>query len=122
MPSESSTSLTIAGSVTSPSTRRRPPQLGHASTSTRVEAHRASTADAANRAFPVHGPAYHGCTGRLFEDVGGYLSAERLARAFRPEDFATVFADADQFPLFAPSIESIHTVLMPLRTPDRTEG
>jgi DNA polymerase I len=48
--------------------------------------------------------------------------AERLARAFRPEDFATVFADADQFPLFAPSIESIHTVLMPLRTPDRTEG
>lgn len=37
--------------------------------------------------------------------------AERLARAFRPADFATVFADADQFPLFAPSIESISTVL-----------
>ena len=48
--------------------------------------------------------------------------AERLARAFRPEDFATVFADADQFPLFAPSIESIHSVLTPLRTPDRAVG
>ena len=34
MLSESSPSLTIAGSVTSPSARSRPPQLGHASTST----------------------------------------------------------------------------------------
>jgi DNA polymerase I len=40
--------------------------------------------------------------------------AERLARAFTPEDFATVFADADQFSLFTPAIESIHTVLTPL--------
>jgi DNA polymerase elongation subunit (family B) len=37
--------------------------------------------------------------------------AERLARAFKPEDFATVFADTDQFSLFAPLIESIGTVL-----------
>lgn len=37
--------------------------------------------------------------------------AERLARAFRPEDFATVFADTDQFTLFNPSIASISTVL-----------
>jgi DNA polymerase elongation subunit (family B) len=39
--------------------------------------------------------------------------AERLARAFTPEDFAAVFADADQFSLFTPAIESIHTVLTP---------
>ncbi len=37
--------------------------------------------------------------------------AERLARAFTPEDFATVFADADQLSLFAPSIQSIRPVL-----------
>jgi DNA polymerase elongation subunit (family B) len=41
--------------------------------------------------------------------------AERLARAFRPDDFATVFADADQYPLFAPSLESIRTVLTPIQ-------
>lgn len=38
--------------------------------------------------------------------------APRLARAFRPEDYAAVFADPDQPSLFAPSIESIHTVLI----------
>ncbi|MGI8765931.1 MAG: DNA polymerase domain-containing protein [Gemmatimonadaceae bacterium] len=37
--------------------------------------------------------------------------AERLARAFRPDDFATVFADADQFSLFSQPTELIHTVL-----------
>ena len=37
--------------------------------------------------------------------------APRLARAFRPEDYAVVFADPDQPSLFAPPIESIHTVL-----------
>ncbi|HEY8311448.1 MAG TPA: DNA polymerase domain-containing protein [Gemmatimonadaceae bacterium] len=37
--------------------------------------------------------------------------AERLSRAFRPEDFATVFADAEQFSLFRPSIESVAVVL-----------
>ncbi|HWZ61301.1 MAG TPA: ribonuclease H-like domain-containing protein [Gemmatimonadaceae bacterium] len=41
--------------------------------------------------------------------------AERLARAFTPEDFAAVFADADQFSLFTPSIESIRTVLTTTR-------
>jgi DNA polymerase, archaea type len=40
--------------------------------------------------------------------------AERLSRAFRPEDFATVFADADQYSLFTPPIESIRTVLTSL--------
>ena len=44
--------------------------------------------------------------------------AERLARAFAPEDFATVFADADQFSLFTPAIESIRPVLTILRTTD----
>jgi len=42
--------------------------------------------------------------------------AERLARAYRSEDFATVFADADQYPLFAQPLESIHTVLTPSGT------
>jgi DNA polymerase elongation subunit (family B) len=37
--------------------------------------------------------------------------AERLSRAFTPEDFATVFADADQYSLFAPSLHGIRPVL-----------
>jgi DNA polymerase elongation subunit (family B) len=37
--------------------------------------------------------------------------AERLARAFAPEDFGVVFADPDQFSLFAPRIEMIRPVL-----------
>jgi DNA polymerase elongation subunit (family B) len=37
--------------------------------------------------------------------------AERLSRAFSPEDFASVFADTEQFSLFTPPIESIRTVL-----------
>lgn len=37
--------------------------------------------------------------------------AERLARAFTPADFATLFASADQFSLFEPRIESIRTRL-----------
>lgn len=37
--------------------------------------------------------------------------AERLARAFTPEDYEAVFADPDQMSLFAPSIDAIRTVL-----------
>jgi len=37
--------------------------------------------------------------------------AERLARAFTPEDFGQVFADPDQLSLFAPPMESIRPVL-----------
>lgn len=37
--------------------------------------------------------------------------AERLARAFSPEDFCEVFADPDQYSLFAPAIERIRPVL-----------
>lgn len=37
--------------------------------------------------------------------------AERLARAFTPEDFSVVFADPDQLTLFSPSVESIRPVL-----------
>ncbi len=37
--------------------------------------------------------------------------AQRLARAFTPLDFTTVFADADQFSIFQPPIEAVHTVL-----------
>ena len=37
--------------------------------------------------------------------------AERLSRAFTPEDFCVVFADGDQYSLFTPPIESIRTIL-----------
>jgi DNA polymerase, archaea type len=37
--------------------------------------------------------------------------AQRLARAFTPLDFTTVFADADQFSIFQPPIESVRSVL-----------
>jgi DNA polymerase elongation subunit (family B) len=37
--------------------------------------------------------------------------AERLARAFTPEDFEEVFADPDQYSLFAPAVEGIRPVL-----------
>ncbi|HEX6533131.1 MAG TPA: DNA polymerase domain-containing protein, partial [Gemmatimonadaceae bacterium] len=37
--------------------------------------------------------------------------AQRIARAFRPEDFAAVFADPDQLSLFAPPLGSIRTIL-----------
>ena len=37
--------------------------------------------------------------------------AARLARAFTPGDFATMFADPDQLSLFSPAIESIRSVL-----------
>ena len=37
--------------------------------------------------------------------------AERLARAFTAEDFGVVFADADQLPLFAPSLHAIRPIL-----------
>lgn len=40
--------------------------------------------------------------------------AQRLARAFAPVDFETVFADPDQLSIFAAPIESIRTVLTPL--------
>ncbi|HEV7994578.1 MAG TPA: DNA polymerase domain-containing protein [Gemmatimonadaceae bacterium] len=37
--------------------------------------------------------------------------AERLARAFTPEDFGVVFADPDQFSLFAPPVHSVRPIL-----------
>ncbi len=37
--------------------------------------------------------------------------AARLARAFTPDDFATVFADPDQLQLFATSLATIRPVL-----------
>jgi DNA polymerase I len=43
--------------------------------------------------------------------------AERLARAFTPEDFGIVFADADQLTLFAPSIHAIRPILRQLASP-----
>ncbi|MDB4883655.1 MAG: polymerase region [Gemmatimonadetes bacterium] len=44
--------------------------------------------------------------------------AERLARGFSAEDFAVVFADPEQFSLFAPSIGAIRTVLTILTPPN----
>ena len=37
--------------------------------------------------------------------------ATRLARAFKPDDFSTVFADPDQASLFDPSVELVRTIL-----------
>ena len=37
--------------------------------------------------------------------------AERLARAFTPEDFGVVFADPEQLSLFGPTVGSVRTVL-----------
>ena len=37
--------------------------------------------------------------------------AERLARAFAPEDFGVVFADADQLTMFSPPIQAIRPIL-----------
>ena len=39
--------------------------------------------------------------------------AARMERAFTPSDYEAVFADPDQMSLFAPTMESIHTVLVP---------
>lgn len=47
--------------------------------------------------------------------------AERLARAFTPDDFVTVFADPVQPSLFAPPIESIQPLLTPLMPPPDDE-
>ncbi len=47
--------------------------------------------------------------------------AERLARALRPEDFAVLFAGADQLSLFAPRIESMRTVLTILPQPEASK-
>lgn len=41
--------------------------------------------------------------------------AQRLARAFTAADFETVFADPDQLSIFTPSLESIRSILTPLR-------
>jgi DNA polymerase, archaea type len=42
--------------------------------------------------------------------------AARLARALSPDDFAEVFADADQLSLFAPSTATMRPVLEALAT------
>jgi DNA polymerase elongation subunit (family B) len=42
--------------------------------------------------------------------------AERMARAFTAEDFGVVFADPDQYALFAPPVAAVRTVLV--RTTD----
>jgi DNA polymerase elongation subunit (family B) len=47
--------------------------------------------------------------------------AERLARAFTPHDFGVVFADADQYSLFDPSVDSIRPVLTMLPQNGATE-
>jgi DNA polymerase I len=44
--------------------------------------------------------------------------AIRLARAFTPADFATLFAADDQPSLFAPPLDAIQPILTPLATPE----
>lgn len=63
----------------------------------------------------VDGEAWHARDARDYDVT--YYSAllrrsfvTRLARAFRPEDFALVFADAEQLPLFAPPLADIRPV------------
>jgi DNA polymerase I len=51
---------------------------------------------------------------RLLRDI----FASRLARALTPADFAAVFADPDQLPLFPQSLAAMHTVL----TTSRPQG
>ena len=48
--------------------------------------------------------------------------AERLARAFAPGDFACLFADSDQFTLFAPPIETMRPILTMLPEDDSWSG
>jgi DNA polymerase elongation subunit (family B) len=43
--------------------------------------------------------------------------ASRLAKAFTPHDFATVFADPDQLSLFEPSLSDIRAILTPVDVP-----
>lgn len=63
----------------------------------------------------VDGEAWHEHDARDY-DVPYYTAllrrtyATRLARAFRPEDFALVFADAEQLPLFTPPLADIRPV------------
>jgi DNA polymerase elongation subunit (family B) len=45
--------------------------------------------------------------------------AERLARAFAPEDFGVVFADADQFTLFSSPLQAIRPILQSRPSADR---
>ncbi len=58
-------------------------------------------------------------TPRRDYDVNHYLRvlrdtyAGRLARALAPADFAAVFADPDQLPLFPPDFDAMRTVLTP---------
>ena len=64
--------------------------------------------------------APHGDDPRRDYDVDHYLHVlratfvARLARAFAPADFATVFADADQLELFAAPLAAIRPVLTPM--------
>jgi len=50
------------------------------------------------------------------------LYAQRLARAFTPEDFATVFADPDQPSLFATPLETVRPQLVSLRSIPNTDS
>jgi len=63
------------------------------------------------------GPAGTANTDERDYDIGHYARqlrqtfASRLACAFSPADYETVFADPDQMSLFMPAIGTIHTVL-----------
>ena len=47
----------------------------------------------------------------------GNTFAARLARAFTPEDFATLFDNPEQPSLFAPTLDTIHPILTPMAEP-----
>lgn len=66
---------------------------------------------------PEHAAYASGGPDRRDYDVDHYSRllrdtfASRLARAFTPADYAAVFADPGQLSLFAPSLDTIHSVL-----------
>jgi DNA polymerase I len=83
----------------------------------RIRVYRTSRGEAALALEPDDDVAEGQAAERRDYDVEHYVRvlrdsfAIRLARAFRPEDYAAVFADPDQPSLFQPSIATIRSIL-----------
>jgi len=85
----------------------------------RVRIYRTRSGDGGVVADPDDESATHAGADARDYDVEHYVRvlrdafASRMARAFTPADFAVVFADPDQFPLFPPSLATVRAVLTP---------
>ncbi len=83
----------------------------------KVRVYRAKGGSGGVVASPEHAAYAAGGPDRRDYDVDHYSRllrdtfASRLARAFSPADYAAVFADPGQLSLFAPSLDTIHSVL-----------